>query len=122
MQGFLNPLKVVYSHSKTPGSVKSTSRYIPQTPDRILDAPDIIDDYCKLVFMLPSWRLHSSGMLCSVDWYVQSTLYIIPKQQRSNLHCDGSLKKHGISSHECFIHITVIHIITLTVCVLKIFN
>nr|CAD7396310.1 unnamed protein product [Timema cristinae] len=44
LQGFQNPLKVVYSHSKTP-STKSSSRYIPQAPDRILDAPDILDDY-----------------------------------------------------------------------------
>jgi hypothetical protein len=51
LQGFFNPLKVVYSHSKAPASVKSSTRYIPQTPDRILDAPDIMDDYCKFVFM-----------------------------------------------------------------------
>lgn len=39
-----NPLKIVYS-SKTPMSTKSCSRYISQTPERILDAPDIINDY-----------------------------------------------------------------------------
>lgn len=39
-----NPLKIVYS-SKTPMSTKSSSRYINQTPERILDAPDIINDY-----------------------------------------------------------------------------
>lgn len=39
-----NPLRVVYS-AKTPMSSKSGSRYIPQSPDRILDAPDIINDY-----------------------------------------------------------------------------
>ncbi|BES92840.1 WD domain, G-beta repeat [Nesidiocoris tenuis] len=43
-EGFQNSLKVVYSQSKTP-SAKLNSRYIPQTPDRILDAPDIVDDY-----------------------------------------------------------------------------
>jgi hypothetical protein len=32
--------------------VKGASRYIPQTPDRILDAPDIMDDYCKLVTII----------------------------------------------------------------------
>ncbi|XP_014251198.1 cell division cycle protein 20 homolog [Cimex lectularius] len=42
--GHQNHLKVVYSQSKTPSS-KSTSRYIPQAPDRILDAPEIVDDY-----------------------------------------------------------------------------
>lgn len=46
-EGYLNPLRVVYSQSKTPISVKASSRYIPQAPDRILDAPEIIDDYCN---------------------------------------------------------------------------
>lgn len=40
----MNPLRVVYS-VKTPMSTKSGSRFIPQNPDRILDAPDIINDY-----------------------------------------------------------------------------
>ncbi|XP_054006881.1 cell division cycle protein 20 homolog [Hylaeus anthracinus] len=44
-EGYLNPLRVVYSQSKTPASLKASTRYIPQTPDRILDAPEIIDDY-----------------------------------------------------------------------------
>ncbi|XP_017786330.1 PREDICTED: cell division cycle protein 20 homolog [Nicrophorus vespilloides] len=43
--GFQNPMRVLYTQSKTPASVKNVQRYIPQAPDRILDAPDIIDDY-----------------------------------------------------------------------------
>lgn len=39
-----NPLRVVYS-IKTPMSTKSGTRYIPTSPERILDAPDIINDY-----------------------------------------------------------------------------
>lgn len=39
-----NPLRVVYS-VKTPISGKSGTRYIPTTPERILDAPDFINDY-----------------------------------------------------------------------------
>lgn len=39
-----NPLKVVYS-IKTPMSTKSGNRYIPSSPERILDAPDFINDY-----------------------------------------------------------------------------
>ncbi|CAD7088667.1 unnamed protein product [Hermetia illucens] len=39
-----NPLRVVYS-IQTPQSTKSGARYIPTTSDRILDAPDIINDY-----------------------------------------------------------------------------
>lgn len=40
----MNPLRVVYS-AKTPMSTKSGTRFIPTNPDRILDAPDIINDY-----------------------------------------------------------------------------
>lgn len=47
-ESHVNPLRVVYS-MKTPVSLKSgATRYIPTTSDRILDAPDIINDYCKL--------------------------------------------------------------------------
>lgn len=44
-EGFQNPMRVLYTQTKTPASVKSSSRYIPQAPDRILDAPNIVDDY-----------------------------------------------------------------------------
>lgn len=40
----VNPLRVVYS-VKTPMSTKSGSRFIPSNPERILDAPNIINDY-----------------------------------------------------------------------------
>lgn len=46
-----NPLKVVYS-LKTPISTKSGSRYIPTTSERILDAPDFINDYCKYFYTI----------------------------------------------------------------------
>lgn len=51
-ESHVNPLRVVYS-SKTPVSNKSgATRYIPTTSDRILDAPDIINDYCEFKFSL----------------------------------------------------------------------
>jgi len=46
-EGYENSLKILYSQTKTPNSVRGSTRYISQTPDRILDAPEIIDDYCK---------------------------------------------------------------------------
>lgn len=49
-----NPLRVVYS-IKTPMSTKSGSRYIPTSPERILDAPDIINDYCEFFVQWFSW-------------------------------------------------------------------
>lgn len=51
-EGYQNALRVVYSQTKTPAMTKSATRHIPQAPDRILDAPDIVDDYCKLIFKL----------------------------------------------------------------------
>ncbi|CAH4034005.1 cell division cycle protein 20 homolog [Pieris brassicae] len=44
-EGYQNRLRVVYSQAKVPSTVKNTSRYIPHSPDRILDAPDIVDDF-----------------------------------------------------------------------------
>ncbi|XP_061197226.1 cell division cycle protein 20 homolog [Saccostrea echinata] len=45
-EGYHNNLRVLYSSCKTPaGSMKKTMRHIPQVPERILDAPDILDDY-----------------------------------------------------------------------------
>ncbi|KAK2569872.1 Cell division cycle protein 20-like protein [Acropora cervicornis] len=45
-EGHLNDLRVLYSNSKTPStSAKKNSRHISPVPERILDAPDLIDDY-----------------------------------------------------------------------------
>lgn len=47
--GHLNDLRVLYSNNKTPStSTKKNSRHISPVPERILDAPDLIDDYCKI--------------------------------------------------------------------------
>lgn len=43
-ESHINPLRVVYS-VKTPMSTKAGSRFINTNPVRILDAPDIINDY-----------------------------------------------------------------------------
>jgi len=41
--------KVMYSQTKTPiCSSKKASRSIPSAPERVLDAPDLQDDYCKV--------------------------------------------------------------------------
>ncbi|KAM6919258.1 cell division cycle protein 20 homolog [Xenentodon cancila] len=43
-EGYQNNLKVLYSQASTPASVKK-GRYISSTPDRILDAPDLRNDF-----------------------------------------------------------------------------
>nr|XP_009943247.1 PREDICTED: cell division cycle protein 20 homolog [Opisthocomus hoazin] len=44
-EGYQNNLKVLYSQKTTPGSGRKNGRYIPSMPDRILDAPEIRNDY-----------------------------------------------------------------------------
>lgn len=44
-EGQANNLKVLYSSSKCSSASKKTTRYIPSQPERILDAPDIKNDY-----------------------------------------------------------------------------
>ena len=43
-EGHSNNHKVVYSSFKS-STKKKTSRFIPSAPERILDAPDIVNDY-----------------------------------------------------------------------------
>lgn len=44
-EGHANNLKVLYSSSKVSSSCKKSSRHIPTQPERILDAPEIKNDY-----------------------------------------------------------------------------
>jgi len=56
-EGHLNDLRVLYSQNKTPAtSTKKNARHIPQVPERILDAPDLIDDY---YLNLLDWSCHN---------------------------------------------------------------
>lgn len=49
MEGYQNSLKVLYSSQTTKKEVTKSSRHISSAPVRILDAPDMLDDYCKLI-------------------------------------------------------------------------
>ncbi|XP_028283650.1 cell division cycle protein 20 homolog [Parambassis ranga] len=55
-EGYQNNLKVLYSQATTPASVKKT-RYISSTPDRILDAPDLRNDFYLNLFDWSSQNL-----------------------------------------------------------------
>lgn len=47
VSGYMSDLRVLYSQSKTTSTAKKkNARHISQVPDRILDAPDLLDDYC----------------------------------------------------------------------------
>lgn len=44
--GYQNSLKVLYSQNKaSAGKRRKVTRHIPQAPERVLDAPDMLDDY-----------------------------------------------------------------------------
>ena len=44
--GYQNSLKVLYSQNKaSAGRKRKVTRHIPQAPERVLDAPDMLDDY-----------------------------------------------------------------------------
>lgn len=46
-EGFENPLKLLYSQNTISGAGKPRKifRHVPQTAERVLDAPDLLDDY-----------------------------------------------------------------------------
>ena len=46
-QSYPESLKMLYSSSLVNSAKKNVTRVIPSTPDRILDAPEFRDDYCK---------------------------------------------------------------------------
>lgn len=50
--GYINPNKVLYSHRTGPVSPnKKLARFIPSQPDKVLDAPALLDDYCKFTVL-----------------------------------------------------------------------
>ena len=46
-EGYQNSLKVLYSAQGAKRDIVKTTRHISSAPVRILDAPDMVDDYCK---------------------------------------------------------------------------
>jgi cell division cycle protein 20 (cofactor of APC complex) len=79
---YTNSLKVLYSAAGSSTTVKKdnavkTMRHIPSAPIRVLDAPDLMDDYCKLSFFFafsPYFSAFSSLDLNLLSW--SSTNYL----------------------------------------------
>jgi cell division cycle 20, cofactor of APC complex len=44
-EGFVNGLQVLYTQNKPAVPTSRAFRHIPSAPERILDAPDLLDDY-----------------------------------------------------------------------------
>lgn len=76
-EGFENPMASLYTANNGP-KVKKTFRAVPQQPERILDAPDLVDDYylnlldwgstnsvsCIHASGAPAKARHWSGAIC----------------------------------------------------------
>ena len=60
-EGYQNNLRVLYSQTKMPGSCRKSARHIPQVPERILDAPEILDDY---YLNLLDWSSNNQLAVC----------------------------------------------------------
>ncbi|XP_059343249.1 cell division cycle protein 20 homolog [Ammospiza nelsoni] len=52
-EGCQNKLKVLYSQKMAPGSSRKNSRNIPSKPERVLDAPEMFNDYLPAVLSVP---------------------------------------------------------------------
>ncbi|XP_050400761.1 cell division cycle protein 20 homolog [Patella vulgata] len=60
-ESFNSNLRVLYSSSKTASTSKKAMRQVPQVPERILDAPDIMDDY---YLNLLDWSVTNNLAVC----------------------------------------------------------
>uniref|UniRef100_A0A8D0AJI2 Cell division cycle 20 homolog n=1 Tax=Sander lucioperca TaxID=283035 RepID=A0A8D0AJI2_SANLU len=110
-EGYQNNLKVLYSQGATPASVKKT-RYISSTPDKILDAPDLRNDfYLNLI----DWSsrnvlavaLHNSVYLLDAS---QGDITLLMKLESEDIYiCSLSWTKEGtylaIGTSDCKIQL-----------------
>uniref|UniRef100_A0A7N6C3Z7 CDC20/Fizzy WD40 domain-containing protein n=1 Tax=Anabas testudineus TaxID=64144 RepID=A0A7N6C3Z7_ANATE len=96
-EGYQNNLKVLYSQVTTPASIKKT-RYISSTPDRILDAPELRNDF---YLNLLDWSsrnvlavaLHNSVYLWDAT---QGDITLLMKMERDEDYiCSLSWTKEG---------------------------
>uniref|UniRef100_A0A3Q4HRU4 Cell division cycle 20 homolog n=1 Tax=Neolamprologus brichardi TaxID=32507 RepID=A0A3Q4HRU4_NEOBR len=96
-EGYQNNLKVLYTQTATPASIKK-SRYISSTPDRILDAPDLRNDF---YLNLLDWSsrnflavaLHNSVYLWDAT---QGDIILLMKMEREEDYiCSLSWTKEG---------------------------
>lgn len=94
LTGHLNDLRVLYSQNKTPStSTKKNARHIPQVPERILDAPDLIDDYCEF----------ANTKLVLFSWFYKPMHYVkIQGQSSRSIRCVVGQGHHvACSMHAC---------------------
>ncbi|XP_029971103.1 cell division cycle protein 20 homolog [Salarias fasciatus] len=96
-EGYQNNLKVLYSQGTTPASMKKT-RYISSTPDRILDAPDLRNDFYLNLLDWSSQNLLAVALHNSVYLWdaTQGDIIFLMKMERDEDYiCSLSWTKEG---------------------------
>ncbi|KAL0966133.1 hypothetical protein UPYG_G00291320 [Umbra pygmaea] len=96
-EGYQNNLKVLYSQVQTPASTKKT-RYIPSVPDKILDAPDIRNDFYLNLLDWSSQNLLAVALHNSVYLWDASQggiVLLMSMEQEEDYICSVSWIKEG---------------------------
>ncbi|XP_053739747.1 cell division cycle protein 20 homolog [Synchiropus splendidus] len=96
-EGFQNNLKVLYHQATTPASVKKT-RYISPTPDRILDAPDLRNDFYLTLLDWSSLNVLAVALNNSVylwDATRGDITLLMQMEEESDYICSVSWTKQG---------------------------
>eukprot|EP00475_Leptophrys_vorax_P032985 TRINITY_DN5151_c0_g1_i4.p1 TRINITY_DN5151_c0_g1~~TRINITY_DN5151_c0_g1_i4.p1 ORF type:complete len:594 (+),score=14.02 TRINITY_DN5151_c0_g1_i4:237-1784(+) len=94
-EGFENPTRVLYSQATAAGPSRKAFRYVPQAPERILDAPDLVDDY---YLNLLDW---SSGNVVAVA--LGASVYLWDAETggiEELLHVGGDSEESGAATGE----------------------
>ncbi|XP_073347533.1 cell division cycle protein 20 homolog [Pagrus major] len=96
-EGYQNNLKVLYSQAITPASMKKT-RYISSTPDRILDAPELRNDFYLNLLDWSSRNIMAVALHNSVYLWdaTQGDIILLMKLEREEDYiCSLSWTKEG---------------------------
>lgn len=104
---FQDSMRVLYTANKLSSGVKRTHRYISSAPERILDAPELVDDYYLNVLDWSSQNqlalaLHSDLYLWNPENGGIDTLFNIPEDQyvcSVSWMKDGTHLAVGLSDH-----------------------
>lgn len=83
--GYQNSMKVLYSQAGKKNEVVRSVRQIPSAPIRVLDAPDLLDDYCKHLSNYSSPQILKSLLFIVTDlnllsWSCNNTLAVALSQ------------------------------------------
>ncbi|XP_058659984.1 LOW QUALITY PROTEIN: cell division cycle protein 20 homolog [Ammospiza caudacuta] len=80
-EGCQNNLKALYSQKMAPGSSRKNSRYIPSKPERVLDAPEMFNDYYLNLIDWSSQNFLALALDNTVYLWNHATREIIPLLQ-----------------------------------------